>query len=134
MTAKVVYNGDLRTTITHIKSGATGITDAPTDNRGQGNSFSPTDLVATATVSCMITIMGIKALDNGWAIEGMEGTVVKIMASQPRRIDTLQIEIIAPDGHGLTEKEQHILEKAALSCPVSKSLHADITQQVIFKW
>jgi putative redox protein len=85
MTSKVYYNGNLRTTCTHLKSGQAIITDAPTDNNGKGEAFSPTDLVATALANCMITIMGLKARDSGWNIDGAVLDVTKIMASDPRR-------------------------------------------------
>jgi uncharacterized OsmC-like protein len=133
-TASIIYTGELRTTATHLQSGTVIETDPPVDNRGKGERFSPTDLVATALGSCMLTIMGIKALDNNWAIEGTKISIQKIMGSDPRRITGVTIVFDFPAGHGLGEKERTILERAALTCPVAKSLHPDLVQDVTFNW
>ncbi|MDR6569699.1 OsmC family protein [Chitinophaga ginsengisegetis] len=133
-TASIIYTGELRTTATHLQSGTVIDTDAPVDNRGKGERFSPTDLVATALGSCMLSIMGIKALDNNWAIEGTKVSVQKIMGSDPRRITGVTIVFDFPAGHTLGEKERTILERAALTCPVAKSVHPDIVQNVTFNW
>ena len=133
-TASIIYTGELRTTATHLQSGTVIDTDAPVDNRGKGERFSPTDLVATALGSCMLSIMGIKALDNNWAIEGTKVSVQKIMGSDPRRITGVTIVFDFPAGHTLGEKETTILERAALTCPVAKSVHPDIVQDVTFNW
>ncbi|MEI3798643.1 Uncharacterized OsmC-related protein [Chitinophaga ginsengisegetis] len=133
-TASIIYTGELRTTATHLQSGTVIDTDAPVDNRGKGERFSPTDLVATALGSCMLSIMGIKALDNNWAIEGTKVSVQKIMGSDPRRITGVTIVFDFPAGHTLGEKERTILERAALTCPVAKSVHPDIVQDVTFNW
>lgn len=133
-TASIIYTGELRTTATHLQSGTVIDTDAPVDNRGKGERFSPTDLVATALGSCMLSIMGIKALDNNWAIEGTKVSVQKIMGSDPRRITGVTIVFDFPAGHTLGEKERTILERAALTCPVAKSVHPDIAQDVTFNW
>ncbi|MGF6846727.1 putative redox protein [Chitinophaga sp. W3I9] len=133
-TASIIYTGELRTTATHLQSGTVIETDAPVDNRGKGERFSPTDLVATALGSCMLSIMGIKALDNNWAIEGTKVSVQKIMGSDPRRITGVTIVFDFPSGHGFGEKERTILERAALTCPVAKSVHPDIVQDVTFNW
>jgi len=133
-TASIIYTGELRTTATHLQSGTVIETDAPVDNRGKGERFSPTDLVATALGSCMLSIMGIKALDNNWAIEGTKVSVQKIMGSDPRRITGVTIVFAFPAGHGFGEKERTILERAALTCPVAKSVHPDIVQDVTFNW
>src|SRR6186713_436807 len=109
MTSKVYYNGDLRTTCTHLQSGQQIITDAPTDNNGRGEAFSPTDLVATALATCMITVMGIKARANEWNIEDAELPVTKIMAPDPRRISEIIIEINMPAAD-FDEKARKILE------------------------
>ncbi|NLR57085.1 OsmC family protein [Chitinophaga polysaccharea] len=133
-TASIIYNGELRTTSTHLQSGTVIETDAPVDNRGKGERFSPTDLVASALGSCMLSIMGIKAMDNGWNIEGTKVSVQKIMGSDPRRIIGVTIVMDLPAGHNLGEKERTILERAALTCPVAKSLHPDLAQDVTFNW
>lgn len=133
-TASIVYNGQLRTTATHLQSGTVIETDAPVDNRGRGEKFSPTDLVATALGSCMLSIMGIKAMDNNWAIEGTKVSVQKIMGTDPRRITGVTIVFDFPEGHGLGEKERTILERAAHTCPVAMSVHPDIAQSVTFNW
>ena len=133
-TASIVYNGQLRTTATHLQSGTVIETDAPVDNRGRGEKFSPTDLVATALGSCMLSIMGIKAMDNNWAIEGTKVSVQKIMGTDPRRITGVTIVFDFPEGHGLGEKERTILERAAHTCPVAMSVHPDIVQSVTFNW
>ncbi|NLR79981.1 OsmC family protein [Chitinophaga eiseniae] len=133
-TAAIIYNGELRTTSTHLQSGTVIETDAPVDNRGKGERFSPTDLVASSLGSCMLSIMGIKAMDNGWNIEGTRVSVQKIMGSDPRRIIGVTIVMDLPAGHNLGEKERTILERAALTCPVAKSLHPDLVQDVTFNW
>ena len=133
-TSAIVYNGDLRTTMTHLQSGTVVETDAPVDNNGKGERFSPTDIVATALGSCMLTIMGITAGKNGWNIEGTKVGIEKIMGTEPRRITEVGVIVDFPAGHGLGEKERTILERAALTCPVAKSLHPDLLQNVKFNW
>ncbi len=132
MTSKVIYKGALRTEATHIRSGNTIITDAPTDNKGKGEAFSPTDLVATALASCMLTIMGIKANEMNINIEGASAEVKKIMAAGPRRIAQVIIVINIPIS--ADEKTKNILEKAALTCPVDKSLSDSMIRDVKFIW
>ncbi|MCK7556914.1 OsmC family protein [Chitinophaga sedimenti] len=109
-------------------------TDAPVDNNGKGERFSPTDLVSSALGSCMLTIMGITARNHGWNIDGTKVSILKIMGTEPRRITGINVEMTMPEGHGLGEKERTILERAALTCPVAKSLHPDIVQDVKFNW
>ncbi|MGN7720911.1 OsmC family protein [Chitinophaga sp. 22620] len=133
-TASIIYNGELRTTATHIRSGTEINTDAPVDNNGKGERFSPTDLVATALGSCMLTIMGIKARDKGWNIDGTKVSVEKIMGTEPRRITGVNIVFDFPAGHGLEDKDRKILENAAYTCPVAESIHQDIKQNVTFNW
>ena len=133
MTSKVFYNGALRTTCTHLQSGQSIITDAPTDNNGRGEAFSPTDLVATALATCMITVMGIKANVNNWNIDGAELDVTKLMASEPRRISEVHVVVKMPAGN-FDEKTQKILENTARTCPVAMSLHPDIKQIINFVW
>jgi len=132
MTSKVIYRGALRTEATHIRSGNTIITDAPTDNKGKGEAFSPSDLVATALASCMLTIMGIKANEMNINIEGASAEVKKIMAAVPRRIAQVIIVINIP--LSADEKTKNILEKAALTCPVDKSLSESMIRDVKFIW
>jgi uncharacterized OsmC-like protein len=133
MTSKVVYEGKLRTKMTHLYSGTEVLTDAPLDNQGLAQAFSPTDLVATALASCMISIMGIKARDMNVNIDGTEADVTKVMASDPRRIAQVKVVIRFPKGN-YSDKEKTILENAARTCPVAKSLHTDIVQDVTFEW
>ena len=133
MTSTIIYNGNLRTSCTHIKSGNEIITDAPTDNNGKGEAFSPTDLVATALASCMITIMGIKAADLNITIDGTRATVEKIMASSPRRIERVNIEINFPE-NDWTDSVKKSLEISALNCPVAKSVSEQMLQNVKFNF
>lgn len=134
MTSTVVYEGNLRTVCTHLKSGTVIETDAPLDNQGLAERFSPSDLVATALGSCMLTIMGIKARDMNIDIKGIKIEVEKIMASEPRRIAGINLTFHFPDGLDLTDKEKIILERAAHTCPVAYSIHPDIKVKTIFNW
>lgn len=131
-TSKVTYLGDLRTSSIHLQSGSEIISDAPLDNNGRGEAFSPTDTVANALASCMITIMGIKARDMGVALEGTTAEVTKIMATEPRRISG--IKIVFDFKSDADEKSRIILERAALTCPVYHSLHPDIEKDITFNW
>ena len=128
-TSKIEYLGELRTEATHSQSGKQIITDAPTDNHGKGEAFSPTDLVATALASCMISIMGIKLQGTGKDIKGATSEVTKVMYSEPRRIGEIHVKISVPDNN-FSEKEKQILINAAHACPVAKSLHPDIKQVI----
>ncbi|PJB13580.1 MAG: osmotically inducible protein OsmC [Flavobacteriales bacterium CG_4_9_14_3_um_filter_40_17] len=132
MTSKVTYEGELRTRCIHLNSGNEFITDAPLDNNGKAEAFSPTDTVATALASCMFTIMGIKARGMEVNLEGATAKVTKIMAADPRRISKIIIDFEFP--HPVNEKNRHILENAAKNCPVIYSLHPDIEKQVAFHW
>lgn len=133
MTSTIIYLGDLRTECTHLKSGQTIITDAPLDNQGKGQAFSPTDLMSTSLGSCMVTIMGIAANNHNIDIVGTKLEVTKIMASDPRRVSNIEINILMPD-IVYSSKEKKILEAAALSCPVALSLHPDLSQNIRFIW
>lgn len=133
ITSKVVYKGELSTSATHEKSGTEIITDAPTDNNGLGRSFSPTDMLATSLASCMITIMAIRANESLWNIEGTNASVTKVMASNPRRVSEVKIEMEIYD-RGLSNIQKQILEKAALSCPVALSLSTLLKQTVSFTY
>jgi uncharacterized OsmC-like protein len=131
-TAKVTYLGNLRTECEHLKSGSTYITDAPLDNQGKGEAFSPTDTVATGLANCMLTVMGIKARDLGVVLDGSTAFVTKIMASGPRRIARIEIDMSLPAG--VSEKHRKILENTGNTCPVHHSLHPDIEKQIEFRW
>lgn len=133
-TAAILYNGELRTSATHLRSGSLIETDAPVDNNGKGERFSPTDLVASALGSCMLTIMGIKARDKGWNIDGTKVGIEKIMGTEPRRITGVKVVFDFPQGLDLDDTARKILENAALTCPVAKSLNSDIQQDVTFNW
>lgn len=126
MTSELLYEGDLRCKAIHKKSGTLISTDAPIDNNGRGESFSPTDLVATALGGCMLTIMGIAARNHDIDIKGARAEVTKTMASDPRRISKLEVNIYLPKQY--TDKEKKILEAAAHGCPVSQSLSADLEE------
>lgn len=134
MTAKIIYNGELRTTSTHIQSGTIVETDAPVDNQGKGERFSPTDLVASALGSCMMTIMGIAARTHGINIDGSSCEITKIMASNPRRIGEIQVTILMKGQNVYADKERAILEHAAVTCPVYLSLNSDLKKTVNFHW
>ena len=132
MTSKVTYLGDLRTTSTHLQSGTEILSDAPLDNNGKGEAFSPTDLVANALGSCMFTIMGIKARDMNVSIENSSASVTKIMQAEPRKISA--IEIVFDMNYAPDDKTKTILERAAMTCPVFLSLHPDIDKRITFNW
>lgn len=133
MTSTVVYTGNLRTQLTHLYSGDKVITDAPLDNHGLAQAFSPTDLAATSLAACMLTVMGIKARDMQLSIEGTMASVTKVMANDPRRISEIHVHLKFPAG-SFTEKDKKVLENTALTCPVARSLHPDIKQAVTFEW
>ena len=134
MTSTVVYEGNLRTVCTHLKSQSTIETDAPTDNQGKGERFSPTDLVATALGSCMLTIMGQRARDMEVDLTGTKIEIEKIMKTDPRRIGGINLTFSFPDHLLVNEKQITILEKAAHTCPVIFSIHPDIEVNVLFNW
>jgi len=130
-TAKIFYQGDLRTEITHNNSGSVIQTDAPLDNHGKGQLFSPTDLTASSLAACMITLMGISANSHGFVLGAVHADINKIMASNPRRIDKIQINLRFPDSK-YDNKQKSFLKTAALNCPVAKSIHPDIVQDITF--
>lgn len=132
MTAKVTYEGALRTTCQHLKSGNKFTTDAPTDNQGLGEAFSPTDTVATGLASCMITVMGIKARDIGVDMQGATAEVTKHMAAEPRRIAKIEVKFELPKA--VSEKNRKILERTGNTCPIHYSLHPDIEKIIDFHW
>ncbi|HBC03108.1 MAG TPA: OsmC family protein [Aequorivita sp.] len=131
-TAKVTYLGNLRTENEHLKSGNKFITDAPTDNNGKGEAFSPTDTVATGLANCMITVMGIKARDMQVNMDGTTAMITKIMAADPRRIS--RIEVILNFPAGIDNKSRKILENTGRTCPVLYSLHPEIEKIITFNW
>lgn len=130
---QLTYQDPLRTRMKHLASGQEVITDAPLDNQGLGQAFSPTDLVSAALASCIMTIMGIKAEDMGLTIESMNASVTKTMASNPRRIDCIeiQLEINIKEANA---KQRELLERTTRACPVARSLHGDVTKNVSFNW
>jgi uncharacterized OsmC-like protein len=132
MTSKVTYLGDLRTSSIHLQSGTEILSDAPLDNNGKGEAFSPTDTVANALASCMMTVMGIKARDLKVDFIGSTASVTKIMQAEPRRIGSIEIDFdmnVATD-----EKTKTILERTAMTCPVFLSLNPDIEKKISFNW
>lgn len=131
-TSNITYVGDLRTVCIHLQSGTQILTDAPTDNHGKGEAFSPTDLVATALGSCMVSIMGIKSKDLNVDLKDSTVYITKIMQSEPRKI--AKIEVILNMSIETSEKNKTILERAAMTCPVLLSLHPDIEKDVVFNW
>ena len=134
MTSKIIYNGELRTTATHLQSGTVIETDAPVDNQGKGERFSPTDLVATALGNCMMTIMGIAARTHNINIEGSTCDIEKIMAANPRRIGEIKATLHMLGQDSYSDKERSILEHAAVTCPVFLSLNSDLQKTVTFNW
>jgi uncharacterized OsmC-like protein len=131
-TIETVYLGELRTEATHVQSGTKIITDAPVDNQGKGEAFSPTDLLSASLASCMLTIMGIKARAHNIDIDNTTCSVTKIMAADPRRVAEIIISFKFPNQY--TEQEQAMLERAALTCPVYYSVHEDLKKTVDFGW
>lgn len=131
MTSSVVYHGDLRTTCTHLKSGSNFETDAPVDNNGKGERFSPTDLMATSLATCMITVMGIKARSMGFDLNDISIDVLKIMKADPRRVGGIELTFHIPDSlANADEKTKTILKNTGETCPVIKSIHPDIEVKI----
>ena len=128
-TAKTKYIGDLRTGITHLRSGSVIITDAPVDNKGKGENFSPTDMVASALGSCIFTIMGIAAREHGFSIDGSSCKITKIMTESPRKIGEIKIDFDLT-GCDFTDKQKKILEYCVKTCPVSLTLNESVFQNV----
>ena len=134
MTSTVVYEGNLRTVCTHLRSGNMVETDAPVDNNGKGERFSPSDLVATALGSCMLTIMGMRAREMDVDLTGVKIEVEKIMKADPRRISGINLTFHFPESLQVDEKQRTILERAAHTCPVIYSINPDIAVNVNFQW
>ena len=133
MTSSITYVGGLRTEAVHIQSGDKIRTDAPKDNHGKGEAFSPTDLLATSLGCCMISIMGIVAMKNNFVFEGGTAGITKHMEANPRRVGEVEVILNMPKGN-FTPEQKKMLETAALNCPVAKSLHPDLKQTVTFNW
>ena len=129
----LTYEGDLHCRAVHGPSEAVLATDAPVDNQGRGESFSPTDLVATALGTCALTIMGIEARSHNVSLEGASATVIKEMTDNlPRRIARLTLDFHLPAQ--VAPEHRELLEKAARSCPVCLSLHPDVEKEIVFHW
>ncbi len=133
ITSELEYLGNLQLKATHVKSGQSFITDAPVDNNGKGSAFSPTDLLATSLGLCMITIMGIAAQNSGFNIDGTKARVTKIMASDPRRVSEIIVELDFP-ANNYTKREKQIIRQCAKLCPVSQSLNSELIQRVVFNF
>ena len=129
----LLYQGDLRTSITHHRSGEVVVTDAPVDNNGKGESFSPTDLVCSALASCVMTILGIKARDMGYENVEMKADVWKTMATNTRRIGKIRVALEVRI-EGLTDQQRTILERTTRACPVAHSLSSGTEKEVTFDW
>lgn len=135
MTSTVIYNGDLRTTCTHLQSSSTIETDAPVDNNGKGERFSPTDLLATSLATCMLTVMGIKARTMDIDMKDMKASVEKIMKADPRRVGGINLTFDIPDAlKNISDKDKTILKNVAETCPVMKSIHPDIKVNIEWNW
>jgi len=132
-TAHVTYLGGLRTEALHLRSGEKIITDAPVDNHGKGEAFSPTDLMSTSLACCMMTLMGIAANGHGIELRGLEARVVKHMAANPRRVERVEVAFTL-DGSALDARQRTLLEHAARTCPVAMSLSKELVQDVTFTY
>ena len=132
MTASILYNGELRCTAVHVQSNSALETDAPTDNRGKGERFSPTDLLCVSLATCMLTTMGIKASDINADIRNAQAEVTKHMASNPRRVAKIEVTLSLP--YLENEKEKLTLERTGTNCPVAKSIHPDIELVLNYNW
>lgn len=128
-TAKIIYQGGLRMSATHVRSGNTITTDAPVDNKGKGEAFSPTDLLSTSLACCMMTIIGISAQTHGFDVDGTKISVTKIMAENPRRVGEVIVEFDFPE-RNYSEKEKEFIWHAARTCPVALSVHPDLIQTI----
>ena len=126
-----VYTGNLRTEAIHDQSGSKLVTDAPLDNHGKGEFFSPTDLLATALGSCMLTIMGISAEEYGYNLDGTTVETEKIMGTNPRRVVEVKITFNFPKGNNFTDRQKRVIESSARTCPVANSLHPDLKKTVL---
>lgn len=133
ITSSVNYTGAMRSTCVHLRSNQTIITDAPVDNHGKGEAFSPTDLLATSLASCALTTVAILGKSKNINIEGASAEVIKHMASDPRRVAKIEVHIQMPDKN-YTDEEKEFIKNTISNCPVAKSLHTDIIQAIDVKW
>ena len=133
ITVETKYLGELRAEARHVRSGITLVTDAPVDNQGKGEAFSPTDLLATSLGNCMMTLVGIAARTHNFKVNGTIIRITKIMAENPRRVSEVIVEFTFPE-RSYTDKEKTIIENAARTCPVARSLHPDLKQTIIFNY
>jgi uncharacterized OsmC-like protein len=134
MTATVVYQGHLRCACTHLQSGTVIETDAPTDNRGKGERFSPTDTLCVSLATCIVTTMALKANDMGIELGGTDIAVTKHMLADPRRIGKIDVVLSFPDTLQLEEKDRIILQRTGDNCPVAKSLHPELAVNIVYNW
>ncbi len=134
MTSQIIYKGALRTEAQHLRSGTVIETDAPTDNQGKGERFSPTDLLATSLGVCMMTVMGIKARGMDVDLTDTKIDITKIMKAEPRRVGGIKVQFHFPVGLQLDDRQRTILERTALTCPVAQSIHPDMELDVQFGW
>jgi uncharacterized OsmC-like protein len=134
MTASVIYEGNLRCKVTHNQSGTVIETDAPTDNKGKGERFSPTDTVCVALATCVVTTMGIKANEMGIVLDGTEIEIQKYMLADPRRIGKIDVTLKFPKTLNLSEKDRTIMERTGNNCPVAKSLSPELEQNIKYEW
>lgn len=132
-TSKITYIGGLRTSSIHEKSGEEIITDAPVDNKGKGEAFSPTDLLANSLGNCMLTIVGIASEEHGFSIDGATCEITKIMAANPRRVEEI-VAVLHFPANNYSDKDKKIIERAANTCPVFYSLHPDLKKTVSFNY
>lgn len=134
MTAKVIYKGSLRCEATHLQSGSMIETDAPTDNKGKGERFSPTDILCVSLATCIVTTMGIKAIDMDIDLTNTSVEVTKHMLADPRRVAKIEVKLNLPPALQLDEKDKIILERIGNNCPVTKSLHPDMQVEIQYNW
>lgn len=134
MTATIQYEGDLRCSATHLQSGSSFETDAPTDNRGKGEKFSPTDTLCVSLATCMITTMGIKGADMGADLRGSTLEVTKHMKSDPRRIGKIEVVLNLSCTPSPDERTRRLLQAAGDNCPVMKSIHPDVEVLSTYNW
>jgi putative redox protein len=132
-TSRIIYTGELRAEATHVRSGQKIISDAPVDNHGKGEAFSPTDLLATSLGGCMVLTMGIACQTHNLNIDGTQLRITKVMAANPRRVAEVHVEFDMPKNN-YTDEQKSLLENTALTCPVAKSLHPDVIQKVTFNY
>ena len=134
ITSSIKYEGGLHTTAIHVRSGNAIETDAPVDNQGKGEAFSPTDLLATSLASCALTTMGIIANKNNINIDGATAEITKHMAADPRRVSKIDLTIQMPSDKVYNNEEKELMIRTALTCPVARSLHPDLMQEIVVKW